>query len=499
MAAQDNNTNAQGKRKPGWMSIKGGPKEPVFADFKKELDKLNGKKSGLFDRLAEIRNELDAGRGGAGEDDSVRDERKRLQDRMREIRDERKKLNGMKEDKFSERQGLQSERRALQKQIEEFSDELSGFDSLDAIESAIDRVLIHMETGSGSLKSEKKTLKRITQLEKAKSMVLNLKLMEERAQESQQEELELGQEYSRIRQQIESLDKQFKQVAEQKTKVDDKKQKDNGQRDKLKEERTKIRASIDEVNKEVTELRAKFDEQKEAWNKWKDVAIKQYNEERDRIRAEKQKAWEEREARKKDERKKARAAKRLNPYANEIDACATLIRYLQDKTSAHQRDKERIEHEKKLAEFNAAATAPQGKVLGGFKDDDEDWAFADRTKKSQKQKAPKKKEAEKPAEKKGGSGGEKMMSHSMDRMRSFELVSVEKPLSYGQIPATIETLKAKKKEYESHIKSLDEVSTPSSTDVDEPEEEETAAAPAEETTEEKTEEAKAEAEDEEEH
>lgn len=484
----DGNTNAQGKRKPGWMAIKGGPKEPNFQDFHGKLQVLSADKSKCFDQLSAIREKLDGAK--EGEDDSVRSERKRLQGRMMEIRDERKKLNGMKEDKFSERQGLQNERKALQRQISDFSDELSGFDSLEAIEGAIDRVLIHMETGSGSLKSEKKTLKRVTQLEKAKAMVQELRLLEERNQDAANEDRELGQEYTRIRQDIANLDSQFKSVAQEKDAAQKKEKGSFDGREKIKEERTKIRAEIDGTNEKITALRKSFDDSKAAWNTWREEAQKIWQAERDAQQAEWEKKKAEREVQYKANKKAAKAAKRLNPYRAEIDASTSLIRFLNDKLTAHAADKERAEREKKLAEFNAAATAPKGFTV---KQDEEDqWAFADRTKKQQKQKAPKAKKAETKVEEKKApakSHSEKAVTFSQERRQSFDTCKLDPPQTYAEIPAIIKLLQDKKAEFESHIKVNDD----SDLDTTDDEAEEKAEEKAEEATNNEEEEAKDEA------
>merc|ERR1719204_2666234 len=78
-----------------------------------------------------------------------------------------------------------------------------------------------------------------------------------------------------------------------------------------------------------------------------------------------------------------------------------------------------------------------------------------KTKKQQKQKAPK---AKAPTEKPASPKGEKMVTFSQERRAEFDKVKCEYPANYGQILATIDTLKAKKAEFESHIKSADQVS-----------------------------------------
>ena len=261
----------QARRKPGWMSIPGGPKEPVFADFQAKLKELGAKKSKLFDRLNEIRDEL--GGGNREEDAAVKEERARLNARMKEIESERKAQRGVQEEKLSERRSVKEERIALKKQVEELTADLGVFKSLDDIEDAIDRVLIHMETGSGSLKSEKKTLKRITQLEKAKGLLLQLRPMNERIMEAEAEELALKAEHEELYSRIQALNEQFKAVAEQKSSTMKSTKKQQTDRTKLMDERTEIRNKLTTINDEITKLRADFDEKKKAWNDWREKAM----------------------------------------------------------------------------------------------------------------------------------------------------------------------------------------------------------------------------------
>ena len=168
----------------------------------------------------------------------------------------------------------------------------------------------------------------------------------------------------------------------------------------------------------------------------------------------------------------------MNPYANEIDACTGLIRYLEEKTNAQKRDREKMEHDKKLAAFNPKEAAPSGFALPAEEDE---WAFQDRTRQKQKQKAPVKKDTKGDGESKPR---DKMITHSFDRLRSFELVGIDRPLTFSQIPKTIEAIRAKKKEYESHIKEGDDAVESSDEEEQEEAEAENTEAPAAATTEE---------------
>lgn len=455
------------KKKPGWMSIPGGPKEPNFNDFFQKLQALNAKKSALFDRLKEIREEFEA--GNKEEDAEIRDERNKLNARMKEIEAERKKAKALQEEKHSERQSIAQQRIALKKQVEELTADLGIFKSLDDIEEAIDRVLIHMETGSGTLSSEKKTLKRVNQLEKAKGLLLQLRPMQERIAEAEAEERALREEHEEVYARIKSLDKQFAQTAAQKSATNAAVKEQQKDRQKLQAERTAIREKLSAVNDEITALRKKYDDDRKAWGEWREKAQAIWKEQREAAQREYEKKKAEREARIKAERKAARAAKKLNPYANEIDACSGLIRYLEEKVNAHKRDKEKIEHEKKLAAFNAKESAPKGFAV---RVEDDDWAFQDRTR-QQKQKA----KAPTPQEKKEDDkdkNREKMITHSMERLRSFELVGVERPLTLAKIPEVVEILKKKRAEFQAHIK--DDASSSSSEDEEEAEAEEEPAA-----------------------
>lgn len=427
----------------------------------------------------EIRDEFD---NRAGADDGVNDivngERKALRARLNEIDALRKKEREARKEKDTEIKRVRDRRREIEGKLKELSDDLGAFRSVADIEEAIDRIMYKMETGGSKLSNEKATVKKLNQLEQAKSLLLELEPLQNEVAKAEDLESELMNEYREIHEKISQLNKEFESEYAKKAEKDKSVVKKVDNRAVLIKEREDIRAKLDGINKQIDALRESFDAGMKAWNEWREVAQQKFREKIEAERKEREARWAERERQRKLERKKARAAKKLNPFETEIAACATLIAYLDDRKKMMQRDKERAEIAKKVAAFDPKASAPKGTVL---KTDEDDWLFSDRTgkaaaKPAKKPAAP----AEKaPAEKKDKpsavAGGDKYMQHSAEKHKMFELTKTEVPLTVAAIDATIKVLREKKKEYESHIKTDADIEAMTTS---EDEEEEVAEAPA---------------------
>lgn len=474
----DKPRGASSGRRPGWMSIPGGPKEPNRNDFRTKLQKLNTEKSDCLNRLKEIRSKF------YGDDDdreAVEKERGELRQRLNEIDALRQKQREMRRFKDTEIAAARKKRDELDALLHELSGELGAFHELDEIEAAIDRVMFKMETGaSGSLANEKKVLKRMQKLEEAKALILQIGPLHEALQEAEERESELQSEYREIHDRISTLNSEYASSVEKKREHDQATKKQGFDRSALVKERDATRARIGKINEEANAIRKAFDEAQQAWNEWREHAQQIYKKQMEEQWRERERRIAEREAERKNVRKRERAMRRLNPYANEIDCCATLIRYLEEKVHAHKQRKEDEAHRKKLAAFDPTASAPSGAVLSQIEDD---WLFQDRTKvKPAKAKPSKAATESQPKPQKEDKPKDRFLQHTVDRFKSFELVKVEVPLTLGQVPAALEALKTKKKEYESHIKEGDLVLSEGE-DKEEEEEEATAApeAPAQET------------------
>jgi len=447
------------KRKPGWMSVPGGPKEPNRNDFRAKFQALVDEKTKCFDGLKEVRDTFDAARGeAAAHADDDNSERKMLKARLDQIAKERKEQRDSRRGKSEELREIREQRRKIEQQLKDLSSDLGAFRELDEIEAAIEHLLFRMETGKGDLKSEKVCIKRLNQLEEAKSLILQLNPLSNAIADAEEREAELQTETRDIHARIEQLNADFEKQMDKKMAADKKEaaKKPTIDRAALQKKRDDLRTKIEELNKKIDDLRTGFDEQMEAWNKWRVEAMAIYKKQQDEERKERERQWKEREEARALERRRQRAAKKLNPYANEIDTCASLIRYLEDKIKSNQRDKEAAERKKKLAAFDPAALAPGGMTI---REEEDDWLYGDRTGKN-KQKKPTPKPAPKAAatEEKKEKAKDKYVQHSAEKYAAFGVVKLDVPVMHSQIAPTLEALRAKKKEYESHIKTIDEVS-----------------------------------------
>ena len=445
------------------MSIPGGPREPNRNDLRAKLQQCSAERTKCFERLNAIR-DLFQDRADDSERDDSRREVNELRSRVRAIESQRAKERSERAQKDQEMRALRQSRRDMDRKLQEMSRELGCFRSLEDIEAAIDLVNMKMETGSGDLKFEKISLKRLGMLEEAKSLVLQLQPTEDAIKEAEEREEALQAEYKEIYARIDLLDKEHAGAMGLKTdkekQVAKASQKDD--RSHLIKEREEIRAKITKINETADSAKTTFDQQMKAWNDWKEVAMQKYRDQQEAQRRERERIWAERDAARKAAKKAAKLERRRNPFEGEIDACSTLIAYLHDKVAAHDRERQERERMRKLAAFDPASSAPAGLKLPVR---DDEWLFQDRTKKVQKAApaaAKPAKEAVAPPPPK-----EKVMHHSTEKHRLFERIKVEAPVSFGQVDAAVKALKAKKAEFETHIlHSIEDVSTDEEVDDD---------------------------------
>jgi len=438
------------KRLPGWMSMPGGPKEPNFQEYRSKFSSLVDQKKKCFEELKEIRADFDAARGDGGEKTAVDKERATLRDKINKIDTDRKKERDNRRAADDRIKSVRQERREIEKQLDALTQEVGAFESVAEIDEAIDLVMYKLETGTASLQAEKACIKRLHKLEDAKSLLQKLEPLEEAIADAEERELDLQQESRDIHARIAALNSDYEKNLQAKIEKDKERSKNTVDFSALYKRREIVNKKLEELNSQIDELKAGFDKAQDAWKEWRVTAQEKYAAKIKAEREERERAWREREEARKLERRRAKAAKKLNPHKVEIEVCSTLIAYLEQKVKINQREVEEAEKRKKMAAFDAAAAAPAGTVLAGAPQESE-WLFTKRTKKDQK---PKPKPAEKKPEASSTVPKEtktKIVHHSPEKQSQFELVKVEAPLTYGNIDAAVKLLKEKKKEFESKI------------------------------------------------
>lgn len=422
------------RQRPGWMSIPGGPKEPNFQEFRNKITALNAQRSKLFDQLKEI--QARAGPRDDSERDSINQERKVLRERMNDIDAKRKSQRDARSAKNDEIARIRRQRTEIEGKLKELSNELGAFRELSDIEMAIDHIMIKMETGGGGLASEKRTIKRLSALEEAKSLLLQLQPLQEAIADADDREAALQQEYREIHERIGQLNKEYEENFNVKQSMSKDVQKNQVDRTAIIKEREACREKLNKTFEEMNALREAYNAQQAAWNTWREEAQKKYAEKVEAERKEREMRWMERQNAEKIARKKARALKRQNPHELEINACTTLIHYLKDRLHMSQRDEEDRKRRAAMANFDAAASAPSGFALA------EPLVPA----KSKKASAKPDKTNKVPESK------ERLVHHSEDKQQLFKRVNVEAPSSIAAIEKAIEQLRSRQVEFESHIK-----------------------------------------------
>lgn len=468
---RQNNERPRGPRtgqKPGWMSIPGGPKEPVWADFTAAVQKLNAEKSKLFDRIKELNGLI----GSRDDNNPAAQERRELQARLNEIRDKRQSERDISKQTKDEMQQVRNEKAKVESQLRALTAELGMFQSLEEINMAINHIMYRMETGSAGIKSEKKTHDRLLKLERAKTLLTNLQPLQEAIEEHDNREYELQQEFRDISERMKQLSQEMDTVMDERKDHDAKHKKTAEERQKLFDERRAVSDKISTISSQINELRAQFDKDRKAWDDWKVVAQQKYTEKIEAEREERQRKYRERQQALRNERKKDKIAKRRNPFVKEIEVCSTLIHYLKDKEVMYKKSEEERKRRKEAEAFNPTADAPQGTILLKPKFDEICLGTKKSKSKKEKEKAKAKEAAAAaaPVVTKETNEPVRAIQHSHEKLRFFDIVGVSAPSSIAEFQIAIASLQAKQKEYESHIKTGD-IEVSSSEDEAEAEEE----------------------------
>lgn len=453
-AARHFNENARAPRtgqKPGWMSIPGGPKEPIWTDFTASVQKLNSEKSKLFDRIKELNGLI----GSRDDNNPAAQERRELQSRLNEIRDRRQSERDVSRNAKDEMQQVRNEKAKVESQLRALTAELGMFQSLEEINMAINHIMYRMETGTAGIRAEKKTHDRLVKLERAKTLLLDLQPLQDAIEEHDSREYELQQEFRDISERMKQLSQEMDTVMDERKEHDAKYKKTAEDRQKLFDERRSVSDKISSIITQINELRAQFDKDRKAWDEWRVVAQQKYTEKIEAEREERQRKYRERQQALRNERKKDKIAKRRNPYVKEIEVCSTLIQYLKDKSIMHQKSEEERKRRKEAENFDPTVSAPTGTVLLKPKFDEICLGTKKSKSKKDKEKAKAKEASAAAVVTKDDSESTRAVQHSHDKHRLFDAVGVVAPTSIADFTSTIASLQAKQKEFESHIKTGD--------------------------------------------
>jgi len=371
----------------------------------------------LQEKLKAINDQVNAKSAGKEEHFKARDEiRAKLDEYQGKIDELEKKRTAL----MGGIQAKQKESRDKRQELNDMKKKL-GFDSEEEIEKKIREIEVEMMTGSMTLKKEKELMAKMTELRKSKPMVSKYQQMESNMGPTG--------EVGSMKDNITDLQKQLAELRDAKklqsqaySKLMEARQKVMGDVPGLFEEREKINASIREKIQERNAERDEFRKQERAFNdylgKVRELRGKRAKLEREARQAE----WDE--TRKAE--KEAEGPPPL-PFAEDLQYLENITKYLQP-FLPKEAEKEEDKKEK-------VPDAIGGHMVLMSKESREDEFFYAPTKKKQ-------------LKKKGGDGKKaKPIVHSMEALSFFDKYKLPTPADSAAVPATLEAVEAKVKEF----------------------------------------------------
>jgi len=371
----------------------------------------------LQEKLKAINDQINAKSAGKEEHFKARDEiRAKLDEYQGKIDELEKKRTAL----MGGIQAKQKESRDKRQELNDMKKKL-GFDSEEEIEKKIREIEVEMMTGSMTLKKEKELMAKMTELRKSKPMVSKYQAMESNMGPTG--------EVGTMKDNITDLQKQLAELRDAKklqsqaySKLMEARQKVMGDVPGLFEEREKINASIREKIQERNAERDEFRKQERAFNdylgKVRELRGKRAKLEREARQAE----WDE----KRKEEKEAEGPPPL-PFAEDLQYLENITKYLQP-FLPKEAEKEEDKKEK-------VPDAIGGHMVLMSKESREDEFFYAPTKKKQ-------------LKKKGGDGKKaKPIVHSMEALSFFDKYKLPTPADSAAVPATLEAVEAKVKEF----------------------------------------------------
>ncbi|CCW62672.1 unnamed protein product [Phytomonas sp. EM1] len=434
------------KRMPPWMSMPGAPPRPDGSAFGSKIAPLLAEKQKCFDELKELQKAMeDSKRSDTDE------EGKLMQERLKVIDDELRAQNTLRVGKNTEISKLRQQSRDANKELKALQSELGGLSNAKEIDLAIEQVMRKMETSGGGLSAEKRTLKRLQQLEEAKGLFFKVQTLTETIRDAEEREALLQQEYREIHQRIGTLNRELETNLQVKREKNKEAQASGTVRSEIYKKCLEVRARITAINKQINELRAEHNKVSETWNAWCDEARKKYNEKLQAELEERKRRQQERIDAAKSRRKEYLLKKRQHEHEVEISACVTLMEYLRDKRRVIREEEEEKAKLQAAADFDPVKVAPEGfAVLNEGK-----WTShtsLSRSAKKQQKRQQKASQLNKPAT-------QKPVHHPKEIVELFHRVGLEPPVSVADFDGSVVKIREKKNEFESIIVSEAELSS----------------------------------------
>jgi len=396
--------------------------KPDEAACKAKVDEINGDIKKLQDQISEIRVQIDEASNQRNGQQGVLNEARAL---MQALKTEQQQVR-------SEMQAMMNARNAAQevanKQLAQnrtMRAELK-FTTVEEIDAAIIRLERQQNTTSMSLTEEKKLLKEIEALKQSKKMVAKfseqISVVETSKASADSFNSGINDKQAALKAINEKINAQWQLLKDMGNNSDEMKSTVPA----LIERRNALRTQIDEKFEQIRQLRADLKAANDEYFN--------YTREQKRIKAEKKKAEYDARQSEIEARKKAVEAEEAAkiPYEEEMSLCDCLVKYLEDSFL----EKEDVKVSAPSASAECAALETDGLVLRALRRDDDDTPFLGGGKK-------KKEKNKKDVKKKKNDA----ITHTLDTLESFALLSLDPPVLKSDVPAAINAVKEKKKWY----------------------------------------------------
>eukprot|EP00756_Hemistasia_phaeocysticola_P017583 Hpha_TRINITY_DN15547_c2_g3::TRINITY_DN15547_c2_g3_i1::g.108529::m.108529 len=431
------------------------PKEPNRVELKDAIEKLRADVNRAKERIDDIKAKLTS---------RTQDpEKERLLEEKRALIGQRKELDDRIMEKVKQRNAVQDRLRAVrsstrevEKEVKELNKELRDYKSVEEVDKRIKELEFRLETsGSGSLKSEKRVMQEIKQLQQQRAKVgkLDQKLASIQAKTKDFEGV--GGDQRELQREIDALRDESSELRDR---IDGKSaeiasKNDQGQMQVMREEKDTLHKKISDTYAKMDGLRSKFEEDKKVYDEFRAEHKKKEDAAWEKRRAEQQAERARRDEERRVKDLEIAAVKRLNPHEEEIAVCKTLIEYCNGKVKSVEAEEKRSTERK---HFDAAAVAgAKGFAVMGKKDKKggDDWFLE---KKPKAVKPPSARDAKKPAaaavEKEAPAVKSRPINHQFPKFEAFSKVGVKIPMRTDDVPEAIKQLKEKLAHYQTFIK-----------------------------------------------
>ncbi|EPY23643.1 lipoprotein, type 6 [Strigomonas culicis] len=419
------------------MAVGGAPPRPQNSKFRDEKEKLFEKRKGLIETVKDLQDKIKASKLSREEDPEAEQWKIEL-DRI----DEENAIEKAKRTrKNEEAAAVKAERQELANKAKDTARELKCFSTLQEIDSAIDLLMRRMETSSkGSSASSRQTEKQIRELRRVRPLILVRRGQDEQVERLKEREDNLKQESFEINERIKVLTQQRDIIMKKKQANAGKNREAAEERSALFKQITDLRAQITEVNETIDKLFEENRKANAAYDDWCTEAKARYAKQQEERRREQ----EEKYHTAKKEEKMNRARLRQNPYKVQIAACDTLAQYLKDRKLMTEREEKQRKMKEEAKHFDPTSNAPEGYVVLN----DGKWNNATTASPGKKKKAQRQQQQQQPkkASPATATTSVRLMQHSEDKMKLFQLVGLTPVLSLDAVDASIIELGRKKKE-----------------------------------------------------